>query len=199
MKGETVRKLYVSGWRMVVSLLVAVGVFSIASAMLGCDPVDETAGEAPGTGDSTIKGNVVSIGAQAAYAEGYEGARMAGVTVSIDGTDLQAVTDGGGRFTLTGVPATTIELRFVSGAVVGILVLDMPPGTTLELRDVRVTSQSVEVGQVYEVETETVTEEGTEPETAPGDDGWSDEDSDDEDSDDESGDDGSGEDDGDSE
>ncbi|NQT91908.1 MAG: hypothetical protein HQ559_04035 [Lentisphaerae bacterium] len=166
------------------SLLIVAGLVSLGVGMLGCEPDEGTAADGPGTGDSTIKGNVASIGANAAYAGGPARAGVSGVTVSIDGTDLKTVSGGGGQFVLTGVPNTKIELRFTAGAVVGILVLDMPPGTTLELRDVKVTPESVEVGQIYEVEVETVTTDETVPgtTTVPGEDGWSDEDSGDDES-----------------
>lgn len=180
------KRLYGGRFGAAASLLVAAGLFSLAVGIMGCDPPEDPEVNGPGTGDSTLKGNVASLGTQAASAR----AGVAGVTVSIEGTDLQAVTDANGRFTLTGVPAGQIELRFVSGAIEGILVLDMPPGTTLELRDVRVTSESVVVGQVYEVEMETVT---VEEDVSPGEDGWSDDDSESEDG--ESGDEGSEDDD----
>jgi hypothetical protein len=44
-------------------------------------------------------------------------ATTAGLTVSIDGTDLAAAVDGSGHFDLSGVPAGDARLRFSGGAV----------------------------------------------------------------------------------
>ncbi len=41
---------------------------------------------------------------------------LAGVTIAVSGTSLRVTSDGGGNFTLTGVPSGTIRLQFSGGA-----------------------------------------------------------------------------------
>jgi ribosomal protein L12E/L44/L45/RPP1/RPP2 len=77
----------------------------------------------------------------------------AGIEVSVAGTGLATTTDDGGNFTLAGVPAGRVELRFSSGTMTGELVLDVPPGVTVQLRNVRVTAAGVSVDDILIVET----------------------------------------------
>jgi hypothetical protein len=73
----------------------------------------------PTTGGATISG-LLSSGASSSAADavpmGVSG--LAGVSVSVSGTGLGAMTDAGGHFRLTGVPAGLVRLKF-SGSVNG--------------------------------------------------------------------------------
>jgi hypothetical protein len=67
-----------------------------------------TAAAAPASG-ATIAGTVQGVGAAA---RGGVGALSSGLRVTVVGTGQSTTTDGSGHFTLTGVPAGDVQLRF---------------------------------------------------------------------------------------
>jgi hypothetical protein len=66
---------------------------------------------------ATISG-LVSSGASTSMAGAIPmgASGLAGVTITVSGTSLRVTSDGGGHFTLTGVPSGTIRLQFSGGA-----------------------------------------------------------------------------------
>lgn len=143
---------------------------------IGCDSGGGGGGGA--SGDATVVGNVASFSAGgtafifepeprgfgrrllAGLADALVPAAEAaagGVTVSIVGTGLSDTTDGGGYFAFSGVPPGRREFMFTHGAHSGILVVDVPSASTLELRNVRVNDQAVTVDDLLVQVSETVT------------------------------------------
>lgn len=122
---------------------LATGVI-LATAGCGGGSSSATSPEAPDAGvaprgGATIAGTVLS-GSAAALPVGASSVK--GLRVSVTGTSVQAVTDGAGRFTLQGVPAGRVELRFEGSGVDARLTLDgLQSGQTLTVT-VRVTGSS---------------------------------------------------------
>jgi len=133
---------------------IAAGLF-----VVGCESEEDAGAPSAGSGSAVISGNVTSVGdgpdsaRRASALPVAKSAGNAGVLVSIVGTDISATTDENGNFTLSGAPGGVIEIRFESEYGVGILVMEVQDGSTIELRDVRVMHDRVEVGQVLLVET----------------------------------------------
>ena len=70
----------------------------------------------------------------AAAAGDVSASSLGTIRVSVVGTSLQAMTDGSGSFTLTGVPSGNVELRFQGSGVDARLTIDgLSDGQTLTL------------------------------------------------------------------
>lgn len=107
-------------------------------------------GGSSGTGITTVtEGNVASVVATAASAPGMvqsfaEGAAsaassgLAGIEVSVDGTDLRDETDAAGTFRLSGDYESEVTIRFVRAQdhLEASLAVNVPAGGTLGLADV---------------------------------------------------------------
>jgi hypothetical protein len=161
--------LRLAGW----SMAAVAGVL----LFIGCDSGGDDSGGA--SGDATVIGNVASFSAGGtAYLFERDARRgfavrllagladilvpaaeaaAGGVTVSVSGTGLSDVTDAGGYFAISGVPPGNQEFVFTQGAYSGILVVDVPPSSTIELRNVRVNDQAVTVDDLLVQVSETVT------------------------------------------
>lgn len=91
----------------------------LLSACGGKSPISpsETAqsGQPVAPGGTAIVTGSVRGGSVSALASGSTGNAISGLTVSVPGTSLSSVVDAGGGFSLVGVPAGDVQLRF-SGA-----------------------------------------------------------------------------------
>lgn len=124
-------------------LLLAAGLTTATVACGGgSSPVtgpDAPAAAVPPAAGATIAGTVQTGG----FASGGVGASsVSGLRVSVPGTALETTTDGSGRFTLSGVPAGRVELRFEGPGIDARLALDgVQAGQTLAVT-VRVSGSS---------------------------------------------------------
>lgn len=132
-------------------------------ALVGCGG---GGGDGP-TGNSTVVGNVNSVvGAgvfyQPAEPRGLAGllaglrdalvgkawAAVAGVSIRVAGTDLEATTADDGSFIISGVPAGEQTLIFSYGGTTASLAITVPDNATVRLTDVDVFNGSVDVNNV---------------------------------------------------
>ena len=149
----------ICGRKSVCARLLGPVAIAVGLVAMGCESGDSQGGPSAATGNVTLSGNVTSVGDAAGSARRAISLPVAksaggdGVVVSIVGTGISAATDENGNFSLAGVPGGVIEIKFESEYGVGILVLEVQDGSTIELRDVRVMYDHVEVGQVLLVET----------------------------------------------
>jgi hypothetical protein len=110
----------------------------------------------PDHSSSTVLDWVAAIGdllTTPAYAAGLEG-----VTVTVDGTSLSAVTDANGNFVITGVPAGTYTLTLTFDGQTASYSVNVPSdNSTVTLSDIEVEHGVVSVANVQiEVEAEDV-------------------------------------------
>lgn len=63
-------------------------------------------------------------GAAGAFTAAGVGAALTGVTVTVVGTNIRATVDAGGRFTLTNVPAGTVQLQLTGGGANATVTID---------------------------------------------------------------------------
>lgn len=80
-------------------------------------------------------------------------AAVEGVTIRVAGTELVATTADDGSFIISGVPAGNQTLIFSYGSTTSSLDVNVPANATIKLRDLNVSSGSVDVGSL-EVEIE---------------------------------------------
>lgn len=129
----------------------AVMLLGLATALCACGGID---GGSSGTGITTAEGNVVNVvasaAAHAAAVESMAGAAMAqspaaagtgdlaGIDVAVEGTSLDATTDGSGAFSLRGPLPGVFTLVFSrpGGETLGRITVTIPGGGTLNLHDV---------------------------------------------------------------
>jgi hypothetical protein len=109
--------------------------FGLAALAIACGGNASMTGSnapaaAPGSRGATIRGTVLG----AAAAGDVSASSLGTIRVSVVGTSLQAMTDGSGSFTLTGVPPGTVDLRFQGSGVDARLTIDgLSDGQTLTL------------------------------------------------------------------
>jgi len=109
--------------------------FGLAALAIACGGGASMTGSdapaaAPGSRGATIRGTVLG----AAAAGDVSASSLGTIRVSVVGTSLQAMTDGSGSFTLTGVPPGKVELRFQGSGVDARLTIDgLSDGQTLTL------------------------------------------------------------------
>lgn len=134
-----------------------------AVALVGCGG---GGGDGP-SGNSTIVGNVNSVvGAGVFYQPseprglagllaglrdalvGKAWAAVAGVSIRVAGTDLEATTADDGSFIISGVPAGEQTLIFSYGGTTASLAISVPDNATVRLSDVDVFNGSVDVNNV---------------------------------------------------
>jgi Domain of unknown function (DUF5666) len=112
--------------------LCAIGLAALAIACGGNASMtgSDAPAAAPGSQGATIRGTVLG----AAAAGELSASSLGTMRVSVVGTSLQAMTDGSGSFTITGVPPGTVELRFQGSGVDARLTIDgLSDGQTLTL------------------------------------------------------------------
>ena len=100
--------------------IACVALFGVVGCSRPGSPTDPTASNALTPG-ATITGIVNGGGTPSTSSS--PGVRSAGMTVTIDGTELSAALDGSGAFTLSGVPSGDAKLRFKGGNVSATAVL----------------------------------------------------------------------------
>jgi len=109
--------------------------FGLAALAIACGGNASMTGSdapaaAPGAPGATIRGTVLG----AAAAGDVSASSLGTIRVSVVGTSLQAMTDGSGSFTLTGVPSGNVELRFQGSGVDARLTIDgLSDGQTMTL------------------------------------------------------------------
>lgn len=109
--------------------------FGLAALAIACGGNASMTGSdapaaAPGAHGATIRGTVLG----GAAAGDVSASSLGTLKVTVVGTSLQAMTDGSGSFTLTGVPAGNVELRFQGSGVDARLTIDgLSDGQTLTL------------------------------------------------------------------
>lgn len=149
-------------------LLVAAAVAASTIACGGSASMtgpDAPAAAAPASRGATIQGTVQS----GVAASEVSAASVGGIRVSVVGTSLQVTTDGSGRFTLSGVPAGRVELRFEGSGIDARLTIEgLVAGQTLELT-VRVSGNSASRVDDGDDDDDEVEFEGTIDSVSPGD------------------------------
>lgn len=99
------------------ALAILISTFLAACGGQGGSPTAPSNGSpSSGAGSTTV---VISgtLRTGAALLSDSTGASMAGVTVTVVGTAISAPVDGANHFTLTGVPAGDVQLRFSGGGI----------------------------------------------------------------------------------
>lgn len=99
--------------RLIAGVLLAAGLAAACSS-------DSSPTSPTGSGRSrgaVITGRVTGMSSRAASSDTATTMATSRVTVTVVGTDISTVVDGGGEFTLTGVPPGDVQLRFVGQGV----------------------------------------------------------------------------------
>lgn len=140
------------------------GVIAGTLALISCGGGGGSSSGSGGANLSTVQGNVVSVvasssfqqqpGAQALLAAlldaiaspAYAQAGVSGLTVSIAGQS--AVTDGGGNFIVTGVPAGDQTLTINFGTGTASTVISIPPNTVVVVANIVVNGGNAMPGNV---------------------------------------------------
>lgn len=108
-------------------LLLAAGCGGSAKTPTSPDALSVEPSTAPTPTPSPATGATVSGMVTAGSASGIASATsvgLAGVAVSISGTDLRTTTDGSGRFKLSGVPTGSIQVQFSGAGASGSVQID---------------------------------------------------------------------------
>ena len=112
--------------------LCAVSMGILAAACGSSPMVGSPAGASP-TG-ATIQGTVVTGATAASTGAPHVMSGASGIRISVTGTNLTTMTDGAGKFVISGVPSGTVELRFQgSGVDARLAITGLSTGQTLTI------------------------------------------------------------------
>ncbi len=117
----------------VYTLLLALGIGTAAAA---CGSASNSPTGPTASGGATIQGTVVTgVGTSSAGTGSIRALSAgAGIRVTISGTSLSTITDGSGKFVLTGVPSGQVELHFEgSGIDARLQISGLTAGQTLTI------------------------------------------------------------------
>lgn len=175
----------------------ALGAGLALSLLAGCE-----GGGGGSSGQSTVQGNVKNFSSQTAYFHPYRESVIAkissaildfaitpaladttpaGVTVTLEGTDLVATTDSEGHFVITGVPAGSYVLVLTYNGVTASYPITVPDNATVKIDDIVVNNGTV---TVREIEIEADDDDADDSDEIEDDEDEGDDDSDDDDDDD---------------